>query len=258
MFAPATRCWNARSMETGRTFATNLEDLARALEGGYRIREPMNEWAHGSTRVFLELDGGGVEKLADGYNVVDPLEDTLVNQVLRMGYEPDTSKAIVRSNGNFHVTYYKMVMTCADYRTLIETLREEYPYVDQTCNDKAAWLRFPMTPKPGVGRLYHLVEGTYAQSFINPDPRPAKPQFTRRGIVSSEDERKVQAKWPGTRLAKRGYVDGTKRVYFSKGRAWCEWGQRWHQKRPITYRVGETVEQGPCKDHVCKRNRETK
>lgn len=244
-------------METGRTYATNLEDLALALEGGYRIREPMNEWAHGSTRVFLELDGGGVEKLADGYNVVDPLEDTLVNQVLRMGYEPDTSKAIVRSNGNFHVTYYKMVMACADYCRLIQTLRQEYPYVDQTCNDGAAWLRFPMTPKPGVGRLYHLVEGTYAQSFINPDPRPTKPRaFSRRGAVSSEDERRVRERWPGTQLAKRGYLDGDVRVYFSKGRAWCEYGQRWHQKRPITYRVGTEVTQGRCQDHVCKRKRE--
>jgi hypothetical protein len=71
-------------------------------------------------------------------------------------------------------------------------------------------------------------------------------------VVGDEDTARITAKWPGTVLAKKGYIDA-KRTYFSRGRAWCENGQRWHSKRPVTYHVtDEAVWQGACKDPKCQ------
>jgi len=217
--------------------------------------------AYGKTRVFLELDGP----------VPPDLEDCLISHVLKMGHHVDADGAYnvtLRSGSpdgaRFHVVYPNMVLPTQDYHALIKALQDDgrFPALDKTCNDSKAWLRFPLTPKVRkgaakeqrlAGRKYHLVEGKYRDAFINPLPLATRRPITRSGLVCDEDSARVQSKWPGTTLARRGYIDGEKRTYFTRGKAWCEAGQRYHAKRPITIHVGpEGVWQGVCDDPACK------
>ena len=251
---------NAVSMVDGTTYQTHLDELAAYMDGGGTLHEPINEVAYGKTRVFLELDGP----------VPPDLEDCLISHVLKMGHHVDADGAYsvtLRSgspNGpRHHVVYPNMVLPTKDYHTLIKALQSEgrFPFLDKTCNDFKAWLRFPLTPKPSkgggkegrlAGRKYHLVRGKYRDAFINPTPLPTRRPINRSGVVCRQDEARVQEKWPGTTLAKRGYIKGSRRTYFTRGKAWCEWGQRYHSKRPITIHVDDEVRQGPCCDPACK------
>lgn len=254
MFAPST-LHNAVSMRDGHTYQTHLDELARYLDEGKTIKEPMQEVAYGRVRVFLEVDGAFTEAM----------EDTMHRLVLayRDGdhtkyetYDPSTWRRCVLSfGGRFHVVYPGLVMDTADYCDLVQKMRAEYPTIDKTCNPGKAWLRFPTAPKPhGPSRPYTLHEGTtYRDAFINatvlPTRRPAK--VSTRTVVGDEDKKRITAKWPGTVLAKKGYID-TKRTYFSRGKAWCDKGQRYHAKRPVVFHVtDEAVWQGKCEDPLC-------
>lgn len=259
MFAPST-LHNAISMRDGHTYQTHLDELAQYLDEGKTIKEPMQEVAYGRVRVFLEVDGPFTEAM----------EDTMHHLVLQYRdggrtkyetYDPSTwRRCILSFDGRFHVVYPGLVMETADYCDLVKKMGDAYPAIDKTCNPTKAWLRFPTSPKPqGPPRPYTLLEGTtYRDAFINPTPlptrRPAK--VSTSTVVGNEDKARIVKKWPGTVLAKRGYID-TKRTYFSRGRAWCEHGQRWHSKRPVTYHVtDEEVKQGQCHDKACKQQQQ--
>lgn len=256
MFAPST-LHNAVSMVDGHTYQSHLDELGTYLDEGGRVREPMQEVAYGRVRVFLEVDGA----------FTDAMEDTMHRLVLnyRDGgntkyetYDPSTwRRCVLTYGGRFHVVYPGLVMDTADYCDLVAKMQDEYPCIDKTCNTTKAWLRFPTAPKPsGPPRPYTIVEGeTYKDAFINPTVlptrRPAK--VSSKTIVGREDTEKIVKKWPGTVLAKNGYID-TKRTYFSRGRAWCEHGKRWHSKRPVVYHVtDDQVWQGQCHDTMCKK-----
>lgn len=265
MFRPSA-IHNAVSMVDGTTYEFRLDELAAYMDGGGTLREPINEVAYGKTRVFLELDGP----------VPPDLEDCLISHVLKMGHHVDDAYNVTLRSGSpngprFHVVYPNIVLPTQDYHALIKALQDDgrFPALDKTCNDSKAWLRFPLTPKVRkgtakeqrlAGRKYHLVKGKYRDAFINPLPRatpiktPSESRpITRSGLVCEKDTEMVEKEWPGTVLARRGYIDRYKRTYFTRGRAWCEKGQRFHAKRPITIHVGPTgVWQGVCDDPRCK------
>ena len=243
-------------MVNGRTYQAHLDELGAMLDEGQTIKEPTQEVAYERVRVFLEVDGP----------FTDAMEDTMHRLVLNYRqdghtkyetYDPSTwRRCILSFQGRFHVVYPGLVMDTADYCDLVCKMRDEYPCIDKTCNPNKAWLRFPTAPKPnGPPRPYTLYEGhTYKDAFINasvlPTRRPVK--VSTRTVVGNEDKARILEKWPNTVLAKNGYID-SKRTYFSRGKAWCEHGQRWHSKRPITYHVtDDRVWQGECVDQVCK------
>lgn len=256
MFAPST-AHNACSMVDGRTYTTHLHELGEYLDAGGTIKEPMNEVAYGTTRVFLEIDGPFTPEIEDSmfYHLMS--FRTADGACKYDTYDPATwRRCVLRCGDRNHVVFEGLVLPIADYSTLIDKVRRDHPTVDKTCNGDKAWMRFPTSPKPGDRpRPYRLVDGpSYKSAFINPHPVPARKavKVNVQTVVGSEDMARILAKWPGTVLAKRGYVEPDRRVYFSRGKAWCEAGQRWHSKRPVVYVVGDTVRQGRCNDPLCK------
>lgn len=248
-FVPHAR-HNAQSMVDGTTYMGNLAELAAFMDDGGSIDHPLNEVAFGTTRLFLELDGA----------LSDDLEDTLFNLLLRRGYADDADagyKAVLRSGHvdgpRYHVVYPNVVMPVHEYRDLIKILQAEYPQVDLTANESKAWLRFPKAPKVGTNRRYHLVQGTYRDAFINPHDTPAPgTRITLTGLVGGRDEHRIFTAF-NFRVKKRGYVQGGKRTYFSKGPAICVHGTV-HRKRPVTVHVtDDKVWLGACKDPTCLR-----
>ena len=259
LFVPSAR-HNAVSMRDGRTYKTHLADLATFMEGGGELQHPLNEVAWGETRVFFELDGP----------FSDDLEDAMVNKLLRSGRHVDADETyhVVLRVGNperFHVVYPNLVLPVAEYNALIQSLQAEtvdgeprFPSLDKTCNDQKAWLRFPLAPKPEregmtdkerrlTKRRYHLQGGKYRDAFINPSPLSLGQMVRSSGVVGQDDMKRLKLHFPNTRFAKKGYVNGSLRTYFTTGPAWCKWHDRKHRRYPLCIHVtDDAVWQGRC------------
>ena len=246
-FVPSTR-HNAVSMLDGATYMANLAELAAYMEAGGSITEPLNEVAHGTTRVFLEIDGA----------LSDDLEDSMLHLLLRRGYELDADsayKAVLRcghvDGPRYHVVYPRIVMPVHEYRLLIKDLQSDYPHLDLTANDSKAWLRFPKTPKRGSNRRYHLVQGTYRDAFINPHDTPSRSVHSITVPLTGADQHRIYNTFRVT-VSRKGYAEGGRRTYFSTGPCTCVCGTL-HRKRPVTIHV--TVDgcyKGRCNDPSCK------
>lgn len=240
---------NAQSMVTGKCYNVDLDDLATAFEQGFSFKTPMNEVAYHETRLFLEVDG----------EYTTEMEDSLINVLIRMNYSVDAwvaDKAVLRSNGRYHITYYNVVMPIPEYHSLVKEMGAMYPAIDCTCNKQKAWLRFPMTPKKDSNRKYHLVQGTYRQAFINrPSMGQVPPKVIRTQVGATDrDVARIKLVDPTVRLAKKAFIDkqdSAVRVYWTVGKAWCHMREGYHTKRPLYYRVHDDwIEQGCC-DVVC-------